>query len=890
MVAPAGAHARTHAAPRAPAAPGEPVCTVRVAVADRTSAWAAPLDRIVSVRVPDSSVREALESVAALAGIELAYSNELLPKDKRVCLSLDRVPVGAALETVLSGTSLRLVVTGATQVVLAPTRAALVGATTVISRRASVLDRVVVTGTPDGASQRGSPFALDVVDGAALSRTGALSLSAALELALPGIWTWSGTAGTLSARFGSIRGASSFGVTTPKIYLDGVEVANPLLVTQLDASRVDRVEVIRGPQGAALYGADAISGVISILTRHDGTASGAPSLQLSSNAGVAATEFSTRDAFVQNHGVSLRGGSRRGLFGLGLNLSTVGPYVPGASERHLLADGDVRLVRDRSVLTATARLSVQHANASTGLLDGSALSPIRPEAPASGGPPSERAARHGGGALSLPNGVPGGVLQDPDGSSPATETTRVAGDSAGGQEFSHYTVGATATMMPSLRWTNTIVTGVDGYRLHGLSGAGDPVPLTYQADPSPGQGAADRGSLRARAVGRFDLGRDATLSLAVGAEHALTRESHETALEAQGTRGPDRSAVPGSMHGSVGGGLGLQAMAIGGPVLLQTTWTNNTGILAQANFGWRDALFLVAGGRAERTTGATPNAQTAYLPMLGATYVYDLRGTVLKVRGAYGTGIRPAHSLARAGTRMGRAGLLLSGSTLQPESQSGVEGGIDLLFGSGLGVHVTRFDQRASGLIQPVASTVLTAVNGRAMRLVRYSLQNVGAIDNRGWELQGSTAISRLRLSGAYTIVDSRVSHVDPSYGGDLRAGDRMLDVPARTLSATAAWSAAQWSTSATLARAEDWIGYDRIAIAKALSNGGQPVNGAGLRAYWARYDDVTRLRANIAYRFSRQLTAELGGENLLNVQRAGPDNTSVTAGRTVTFGLRAQF
>jgi iron complex outermembrane receptor protein len=173
---------------------------------------------------------------------------------------------------------------------------------------------------------------------------------------------------------------------------------------------------------------------------------------------------------------------------------------------------------------------------------------------------------------------------------------------------------------------------------------------------------------------------------------------------------------------------------------------------------------------------------------------------------------------------------------------------------------------------------------------VRYSLQNVGAIDNRGWELQGSTAISRLRLSGAYTIVDSRVSHVDPSYGGDLRAGDRMLDVPARTLSATAAWSAAQWSTSATLARAEDWIGYDRIAIAKALSNGGQPVNGAGLRAYWARYDDVTRLRANIAYRFSRQLTAELGGENLLNVQRAGPDNTSVTAGRTVTFGLRAQF
>ncbi|MGJ8868590.1 TonB-dependent receptor plug domain-containing protein, partial [Salmonella enterica] len=82
-----------------------------------------------------------------------------------------------------------------------------------------------------------------------------------------GVWTWTATAGSVTARYGSIRGASSFGVSAPKIYLDGIEVANPLLVTQLDPNRVARVEVIRGPQGAALYGADAISGVVNILTR-----------------------------------------------------------------------------------------------------------------------------------------------------------------------------------------------------------------------------------------------------------------------------------------------------------------------------------------------------------------------------------------------------------------------------------------------------------------------------------------------------------------------------------------------------------------------------------------------------------------------------------------------
>jgi hypothetical protein len=153
--------------------------------------------------------------------------------------------------------------------------------------------------------------------------------------------------------------------------------------------------------------------------------------------------------------------------------------------------------------------------------------------------------------------------------------------------------------------------------------------------------------------------------------------------------------------------------------------------------------------------------------------------------------------------------------------------------------------------------------------------------------------IARVRLSGAWTFVDSRVARVDPSYGGDLRAGDRMLDVPARTFSATAAWSSARWTTSATLARAADWIGYDRMAIAEALTtraDGGSRMNGADLREFWTRYGDITRLRANLTYRLARQVTAALGGENLLNVQRAGPDNMSITVGRTMTVGLRAQF
>ena len=106
---------------------------------------------------------------------------------------------------------------------------------------------------------------------------------------------WQPSPTTLLARYGSIRGASSFGVSYPKIYIDGIEVANPLIVQQFDPSTIERVEVIRGPQGSALYGADANSGVINIVTRHDGMGPNGQRLQLTSIAGVTGSAFAPKN-------------------------------------------------------------------------------------------------------------------------------------------------------------------------------------------------------------------------------------------------------------------------------------------------------------------------------------------------------------------------------------------------------------------------------------------------------------------------------------------------------------------------------------------------------------------------------------------------------------------
>ncbi len=851
------------------ARPSDPVCAVRLGAQERSSLWAPPLDRIVNLHVPEVSIREALDRLAVVAKIELSYSAELLPVGKRVCLALDRVPVGAVLESLLSGTTLRSIVLGTTQVVLAPSRARVVAdggssagvapsasvlanvlSSAPMARRASVLDRVVVTGSPDGAPQRGSPFALDVIDGATLARHGVGTLGEALDLAVPGVWSWTASAGTLSARYGSIRGASSFGVSALKIYLDGIEVANPLLVTQLDPARVDRVEVIRGPQGAALYGADAISGVVNILTRHDGTPTGAPVVQLSTTAGLSATAYAPRDAFVQDHALSFRRGSSSRSLGLGLNVGTVGAYVPGASEQRLLADADVRVVRSNAVFTGTARFSAQRANASTSLIFGGATSDAFADRP-----PGDR--------------------------SPVDPAGRVpfAGDSATGQALSQYTVGGTLAVMPDLRWTHTVIAGVDGYRLRGLSAASLPTPVSSTSALGDGQGAADRGTLRLRSVGRFDVAEGTLLAVTFAAEQALTRDVASEVVNGPGSR-------------PSGGTLTPAIASLSAPLRLTQSLINNAGVSAQAMLSWQDRWYLSAGGRAERTSGATADVQYALLPMVGAAYVRDFGPAVMKLRSAYGTGIRPARTLARGTSWMGR-GAASATEGLQPERQTGLEAGADVVFAHGVSLHVTRFDQEASGLIQPVGSmSNAVGPNGRIVRNLSYTLQNVGAITNRGWELQATARRSRLQLAGTLSLVDSRVARTATGYRGELRVGDRMLDVPASTVSLSATWAARRWSVSSTATRAADWIGYDRTAIGEAVADTAHEYDFGGplLRRYWLQYGGVTRWRANVSYRLRGDLSVLLGGENLLNVQRGAPDNATVTAGRTLSFGLRSMF
>ena len=145
-----------------------------------------------------------------------------------------------------------------------------------------------------------------LVDRTAIERSGASSLAGVLER-LPGV-TVNRNGGPAATTNVYLRGAEG---RFTAVFIDGVRVDSQstggATWNAIPLSQVDRIEVLRGP-AAAVYGSDAIAGVVQIFTRQ-GEAGFFPSLRL----GVGSD--ATRDV-----DLSLRGGSETVDYALGVGV------------------------------------------------------------------------------------------------------------------------------------------------------------------------------------------------------------------------------------------------------------------------------------------------------------------------------------------------------------------------------------------------------------------------------------------------------------------------------------------------------------------------------------------------------------------------------------------
>ena len=130
-----------------------------------------------------------------------------------------------------------------------------------------VLDPMVVTATRTDISVKENPLAIEVISSKKLEQTQAKTLRDALKGAL-GINIFNDFQGRSNV---SIRGSESRHVL---IMVDGKRLggelsynsANAWDVDRIRMEDVERVEIIRGP-ASALYGSDAMGGVINVITK-----------------------------------------------------------------------------------------------------------------------------------------------------------------------------------------------------------------------------------------------------------------------------------------------------------------------------------------------------------------------------------------------------------------------------------------------------------------------------------------------------------------------------------------------------------------------------------------------------------------------------------------------
>ncbi|HET6252771.1 MAG TPA: SusC/RagA family TonB-linked outer membrane protein [Puia sp.] len=147
---------------------------------------------------------------------------------------------------------------------------------------AQALSDVVVTGVGIATSRKKVPIDVASVS----SKDFAPSVTTNVQQALDGQVAGANiqqTSGTPGASFNiTLRGINSLDGTTPLIMVDGVEMDN---LNNIDPAIVDHIEVVKGPAGGMLYGAQGANGVIQIFTKK-GALNGKMNINFNSKASV----------------------------------------------------------------------------------------------------------------------------------------------------------------------------------------------------------------------------------------------------------------------------------------------------------------------------------------------------------------------------------------------------------------------------------------------------------------------------------------------------------------------------------------------------------------------------------------------------------------------------
>jgi outer membrane receptor protein involved in Fe transport len=197
-----------------------------------------------------------------------------------------------------------------------------------LERSAQKLDEVVSTGTVLPTEVRALPTPVTVITAEDIALRHPHSLAEVVRQAVPSAVGFDPPGQPYSTEF-SARGASGLTGGGMKIIVDGIEASKSGYST-VDPSSIERIEVIRGPQAATIYGPDAAGGVIQIFTKRGVAGLDRPRIDASAAMGVAQTPYDGFGGVLrQEYSGSVRGGAGNMGYNFGGSYFHLANFVPG---------------------------------------------------------------------------------------------------------------------------------------------------------------------------------------------------------------------------------------------------------------------------------------------------------------------------------------------------------------------------------------------------------------------------------------------------------------------------------------------------------------------------------------------------------------------------------
>lgn len=616
---------------------------------------------------------------------------------------------------------------------------------------ANALDQVVVTGTVIATELKAVPNAITVVTAKDIEERGITQINQLFRGDVPGLFApnmdsqkevdqvemWS-------------RGAVKLGIgvgvrSNPiKTYVDGVEMADPQYLSQIDPKSIERIEILTGPQASTIYGSNAIHGVMQVFTKRGANARPQVALNLLSG-WVESDNNSGARTPQHDYDMQISGVEGRLSYNAGGAWYYVGPWTPAKQTTRTGGFGGGRYQMTTGIGSVTSDLSIRRTmtvNTQRGAT-----------------PDLWRKLNETGYFISR------------DGVQPDRELQL--------NQLNGQTLGFTLGYSPANWWSHEFGWGLD-------------VSDKEQRGPKPGvrspsdtslfisQNHVDRKSLRYTTTLRVPVTSLAQATVTAGADGWQTVTSSMFNFSA--------STLTGSLAGS--------------PSMSRQPDHNRGGFL-QTQLGIMERVFLTYGVRAEWNPGFGENETPNYAPRYGIAVTQEVGPVTAKMRASYGRSTRPP----AAGQKNRRSFVDAFGLTnstnvlifqaygnfdyfqpnpdLLPERQQGGEGGLELYLGKLGSLVVTRYNQTVTDLIvntvsdsvrslvpNPLVGTRTCAeeqaagnifqescfgpdAQGHYYRIVNRN-ENVGNIRNQGWEMQGTVTLGPFSGRGTYSWNKSR--------------------------------------------------------------------------------------------------------------------------------------